>query len=60
MTQSERTRKYLDSNHEAKEKHRISGYKSKDKKFILEFASEEDLLQVEEWIKQSISHVCHP
>lgn len=41
--QAQYNRKYLDSNPEAKEKHRINGYKSKGKKFILEFATREDL-----------------
>lgn len=50
--QAKYNRKYLDSNPEAKQKHLISGYKSKGKKFILEFASKDDLQQFRAWILQ--------
>lgn len=50
MTQSERTRKYLDSNPEAKERHKISRYKTNAKKFINAYAKEDDLLLLEELI----------
>lgn len=41
--QVEANRRYLANNPEAKEKNKISNYKSKAKKFIKEFATLEDL-----------------
>lgn len=47
-------KRYLTNNSEAKEKAKISNYRSKAKKFILEFATIKDLEELKDLIKQKI------
>ncbi|MGY0395056.1 hypothetical protein [Fusobacterium sp. SYSU M8A802] len=52
--QIEANKRYLENNPEAKEKAKISNYRSKARKFILELATKKDLEELKDLIKQKI------
>lgn len=49
--QAEASRRYFENNKDAKLKRKIKNYKWSGKKFILEFANENELKEYEEYIK---------
>lgn len=50
--QVEANNRYLESNKEARERKKISNYKSNAKNFILKYANLEDLKEIESFIKK--------
>ena len=50
--QVEDNNRYLESNKEARERKKISNYKSNAKNFILKYANLEDLKEIESFIKK--------
>lgn len=50
--QVEANKRYYENNEDAKAKRNRRGYKSSCKKFILEFATEEELTDIEGYINQ--------
>ena len=49
--QNEATKRYLDNNPDKRLKYKISNYKSNCKLFLREYANKEDLLEIENVIK---------
>lgn len=54
--QVEATKRYLANNPEAKIRNNISNYKSKAKKFIKEMATDNELLELQELIKEKLKN----
>ncbi len=52
--QTAATKRYLENNPEQKIKNNISNYKSKAKKFIKEMATDEELIELQELIKEKL------
>ena len=52
--QVEATKRYLENNPEARQRNNISNYKSKAKKFIKEMATETELQELMELIKERL------
>lgn len=51
VQQNEATKRYLDNNPDKRLKYKISNYKSNCKLFLREYANKEDLLEIENVIK---------
>lgn len=49
--QNEATKRYLDNNPDKRKKFRISNYKSTCKLFLKEYATNDDLIEIEKLIK---------
>lgn len=52
--QTAATKRYLENHPEQKIKNNISNYKSKAKKFIKEMATDEELIELQELIKEKL------
>ena len=54
--QTAATKRYLENHPEQKIKNNISNYKSKAKKFIKEMATDEELIELQELIKEKLKN----
>lgn len=53
-------KRYYENNEEAKEKRKRYSYKSNGKKFILEYATEEELLDIKEMVEKRLENFKKP